>query len=87
MLRAWRFRQLSKLDLSKAAAVGVTLAIVVALPWPLFLDKMLPEQLLGIPGSYFWLLFAMPVLLAVLIAAISRRLDDAERHLRKFENE
>lgn len=87
MLTVWRRRHGARPTLGRITGVFVAMAIVVVLPGLLFADLILPDTVFGFDGGFFFTLFIMPVLLGGITWLFAERIDDGERHSRKYENE
>ena len=61
--------------------------MLLALPWLNVWRAALPERFIGIDGAFFASLVLVPALIGVVLFLYSKRADDLERHMRKFENE
>ena len=80
-------RVVSRINLSWHVAVFAGILIVLALPLLDVWRLVLPERVIGVDGGFLANLILVPVLIGFVLYVFSRRADDLERHMRKFENE
>ena len=88
LMLAKRLRMVfSRINLQWLALGSSVIFLLFLLPLETVLGSALPERVIGIEGAFLAGLILLPCLMGFILYLVSRKADDLERHMRKFENE